>query len=69
MKKSFNGLELRYVPWLDNHHADHLLWIASTKEPTLPDVIIERLSKPSVKPAEPTNKAIIQDLMVINKQE
>jgi hypothetical protein len=37
----------------------------------LPDVIIEKLSKPSVKPVEPTNKAIRHDLMVIDepKQE
>jgi hypothetical protein len=62
-------VEVRYVPRLDNHDVDHLTWIASSKAPTLPDIIIERLSKPSVKPAEPNNEAIRQDLMVINEPE
>jgi hypothetical protein len=36
---------------------------------TLSDVIIEKLSKPSVKQAEAANKAINQDLMVIDEPE
>jgi hypothetical protein len=33
------------------------------------DVIIEKLSKPLVRPAKPTNEAIKQDLMVIDEPE
>jgi hypothetical protein len=55
--------EVWYVPRLDNYDVDHLAWIASSTTPTLPDIIIEKLSKPSVKPAE----AVEQDLMVIDK--
>jgi hypothetical protein len=71
MEKFFDRFELQYVPCLDNCDIDHLVWIASSKVPTPPDVIIEKLSKPSVKPAEAVNEAIKQDLMVINepKQE
>jgi hypothetical protein len=52
---------------LDNRDADHLAWIASSKEPTSSDVIVEKLSKHSVKPTEATNEAIKQDLMVIDE--
>jgi hypothetical protein len=37
------------------------VWIASSRAPTPPDVIVEKLSKPSVK------AAIEHDLMVIDK--
>jgi hypothetical protein len=67
MEKFFDRFELQYVPHLDNRDIDHLVWIASSKAPTPPDVIIEKLSKPSVKPAEAVNEAIKQDLMVINE--
>jgi hypothetical protein len=50
MEKFFDGFELRYVPHLDNRYADHLAWNASSRASTPPDVIIERLFKPSVKP-------------------
>jgi hypothetical protein len=69
MEKFFDIFEVRYVSHLDNHDADHLAWIASSKAPTPSDVIIEKLSKPSVKPAESTSKAIKQDLMVIDEPE
>jgi hypothetical protein len=46
-------------PHLDNRDTDHLAWIASSRAPTPLDVIIEKLSKPSVKP----------DLMVIDEPE
>jgi hypothetical protein len=59
------GFEVRYVPCLDNYDTDHLAWIASSSAPTSPDVIIEKLSKPSMKAAE----AINQDLMVIVEPE
>jgi ribonuclease HI len=63
MEKFFDGFKVRYIPHLDNHDADHLAWIDSFKAPTLPDVIVVKLSKPSVKPAEPISEA---DLMVID---
>jgi hypothetical protein len=39
---------------MDNRDADHLAWIASSRAPTPPDVILERLAKPSVKTIEPS---------------
>jgi hypothetical protein len=61
--KFFDDFELWYVPRLDNRDADHLAWIASSREPTLLDVIVVKLSKPSVNLAEPISKA---DLIVID---
>jgi hypothetical protein len=55
MEKFFDGFEVRYALRLDNRDADHLAWIASSRAPTLPNVIIEKLSKPSVKAAEPAS--------------
>jgi hypothetical protein len=52
MEKFFDGFEVWYVPRLDNRDADHLAWIASSRAPTSPDVIIEKLSKLSTRPAE-----------------
>jgi hypothetical protein len=63
MEKFFDGFEVWYVPHVDNRDADHLTWIASPRAPTLLDVIVVKLSKPSVNPAEPISEA---DLMVIN---
>jgi hypothetical protein len=40
MEKFFDGFEVWYVPRLDNRDADHLVWIASSRAPTPPDVII-----------------------------
>jgi ribonuclease HI len=54
LEKFFDGFEVRYVPRLDNQDADHLAWIASSRAPTPPDVILERLAKPSVKETEPS---------------
>jgi hypothetical protein len=59
----FDGFEVRYVPRLDNRDADHLAWVAFFRAPTLPDVIVEKLTKPSVKSAEPAEEA---DLMVFD---
>jgi hypothetical protein len=69
MEKFFDGFEVRYVPGLDNHDVDHLACIASSRAQTPPDVVIEKLSKPSVKPSETTNEAIKQDLIVIDEPE
>jgi hypothetical protein len=63
MERFFDGCEVWYVPHLDNYDVDHLAWIASSRVPTLSDVIVIKLSMPSVKPAEPISEA---DLMVIN---
>jgi hypothetical protein len=63
MEKFFDGFKLWYVSHLDNHDTDHLAWIASFKAPTPPDVIVVKLSKPSVKPAELINEA---DLIIID---
>jgi hypothetical protein len=54
LEKFFDGFEVRYIPRLDNRDADHLAWIASSRAPTPPDVILERLAKPSVKETEPS---------------
>jgi ribonuclease HI len=56
MEKFFNEFELRYVPHLDNRDAYHLAWITSSRAPTLLDVIIEKLSMPSIKSAEEDTK-------------
>jgi hypothetical protein len=69
MEKFFDGFEVQYVPCLDNYDADHLAWIASSRAPTLPNVIVEKLSKPSIKPAEAVSEAINQDQMVIDEPE
>jgi hypothetical protein len=44
MEKFFDGLEVWYIPCLDNRDADHLAWIASSKAPTPPDVIVKSYS-------------------------
>jgi hypothetical protein len=69
MEKFIDGFEVRYIPCMDNRDADHLAWIASSRAPTPPDVIIEKLCKPLVKPTEVVNEAIKQDLMVIDELE
>jgi hypothetical protein len=45
---------------------DHLAWIASSRAPTPPDVIIEKLTKPSVKAAEMLKE---MDLIIIDRAE
>jgi hypothetical protein len=66
MKRFFDGFEVRYVSHLDNRIADHLAWIASSRAPSPSNVIVERLSKPSVKQEESISKAK-PELMVIDK--
>jgi hypothetical protein len=66
MEKFFDGFKVRYVPRLDNRDADHLAWIASSRAPTPPDVIIEKLTRPSVKAAETLKET---DLMIIDGAE
>jgi hypothetical protein len=66
MEKFFDGFEIRYVSCLDNRDAYHLVWIASFRAPILSDIIIENLTKPSVKAVEMLREA---DLMIINGSE
>jgi hypothetical protein len=67
MEKFFDRFEVRYVPRLDNRDADHLAWIASSRAPTPPNVIVERLFKPSVKSEESTSEEVEVNQMVINE--
>jgi hypothetical protein len=48
---------------LDNRDADHLAWISSSRVPILSDVIIEKMTKPSVKAVETLRET---DLMIID---
>jgi hypothetical protein len=61
MEKFFDGFEVWYVSRLDNWDVDHLAWIASSRVPTPPDVIIGKLTKPSAKAAETLKET---DLMI-----
>jgi hypothetical protein len=69
MENFFDGFEIRYVLHLDSRDADHLAWIASSRAPTPLDVIIEKLSKPSVKSIEEDTEAVKPDLMVMDEPE
>jgi ribonuclease HI len=69
MEKFFDKFELRYVPCLDNRDADHLAWIASSRAPTLLDVIIEKLTKRLIGPAKESIDAAKPDLMVIDEAD
>jgi hypothetical protein len=69
MEKFFDRFEVCCAPHLDNRDANHLSWIASSRAPTSPDVIIEKLSKPSVKLAESTSEDIEGDLMAIDEPD
>jgi hypothetical protein len=69
MEKFFNEFEVRYVPRLDNCDSDHLVWIASSRAPTPLDVIIEKLTKPSVRPAEESIDVAKPDQMVIDESD
>jgi hypothetical protein len=52
MEKFLDGFEVRYIPRLDNQDVDHLAWIASSRVSISSDVIIEKLTKPSIKSVE-----------------
>jgi hypothetical protein len=45
---------------------DHLVWIASSRAPISSDVIVEKLTKPSIKAVEMLREV---DLMIINGAE
>jgi hypothetical protein len=63
MEKFFDGFKVRYVARLDNRNTDHLAWIASSRAPIPSDVIIEKLTKPSIKMVETLREI---DLMIID---
>jgi hypothetical protein len=69
MEKFFDEFEVWYVPRMDNRNVDHIAWIISSRAPTPPDVIIEKLSKPSVRPTEEDINAAKPNLMVIDEPE
>jgi hypothetical protein len=69
MEKFFDEFEVWYVLRQDNRGADHLAWITSSRAPSPPDVIIEKLSKPLVTPVEADNEVAKQDLMLIDEPE
>jgi hypothetical protein len=66
MEKFFDGFEVRYVPHLDNRDVDHLAWIDSSRAPIPSDVIIAKLTKPSIKTVETLRET---DLMIIDGSE
>jgi hypothetical protein len=66
MEKFLDGFEVRYVPRLDNHDTDHLALIASSRAPIPSDVIIEKLTKPSIKTVETLRET---DLIIIDGSE
>jgi ribonuclease HI len=66
MEKFFDGFKVRYVPCLDNWDADHLAWIASFRAPIPSDVIVEKLTKPSIKSVETLRET---DLIIIDGAE
>jgi hypothetical protein len=66
MEKFFDGFEVRYIPCLDNQDADHLAWIASSRAPIPSEVIVEKLTKPSIKLEETLRETY---LMIIDGAE
>jgi hypothetical protein len=69
MEKFFDGFEVWYVPRMDNRDVDHLVWIASSRAPTPPDVVNEKLIKPLVGPIEEAIDAAKPDLMIIDEPD
>jgi hypothetical protein len=66
MENFFYGFEVRYVPCLDNQDANHLAWIASSRAPVPSDIIVEKLTKPSIKSVETLRET---DLTIIDRAE
>jgi hypothetical protein len=66
MEKFFDDFEVRYVPHLENRDTTHLAWIASSRAPIPSEVIVKKLTKPSVKLDETLRKI---DLMIIDGAE
>jgi ribonuclease HI len=66
MEKFFDGFEIRYVPHLDNWDTDHRAWITSSRAPIPLDVVVEKLTKPSIKSMETLGET---DPMIIDGAE
>jgi hypothetical protein len=66
MEKFFDGFEIRYVPRLDNWDTDHRAWITSSRAPIPLDVVVEKLTKPSIKSMETLGET---DPMIIDGAE
>jgi hypothetical protein len=66
MEKFFDGFEVRYVLRLDNRDVDHLAWITSSRASIPTNVIVEKLTKPSIKSVETLRET---DLMIIDGAE
>jgi hypothetical protein len=66
MEKFFDGFKVRYFPRLDNRDADHLAWFALSRALILSYVIVENLTKPSIKSVETLRET---DLMIIDRAE
>jgi hypothetical protein len=66
MEKFFYGFKVGYIPRLDNRDVDYRSWIASSRAPIPSDVIIEKLTKPSIKSVETLRET---DLMIIDRAE
>jgi hypothetical protein len=66
MEKFFDGFDVRYVPHVENRDTNHLAWIASSRVPIPSEVIVEKLTKPSVKLEETLRET---DLMIIDGAE
>jgi transposase InsO family protein len=66
MEKFFDGFKVWYVPRLDNRDTDHLAWIASSRASIPSEVIVEKLTKPSIKSEETLRET---NLMIIDGAE
>jgi hypothetical protein len=51
MSGYFEGCEFRHVPWAQNEAADTLSKLGSSRESIPPDISLEHLRKPSIKPS------------------
>jgi hypothetical protein len=68
MEKFFYVFEVRYVPRLDNQDVDHLAWIASSRALILLDVIIEKLTMPSVKAVKTLRETDLMNIDGVEQQ-
>ena len=56
---SFEGYEFKHIPWLENGAADVLSKLGSSREEIPPDVALEHLRKPSIKPSRESDSIFI----------
>jgi hypothetical protein len=67
-KKFFDGFKVRYIPRMNNQDTDHIAWIASSRAPIPSDVIVEKLTKPSIKSVETLRETNLMIIDVAEKQ-